>query len=360
MRDEPLKQVLQMIKTVAPGTNLREGLENVLRAKTGGLIVIGVSSDLMDIVDGGFAIDCECTPSHLYELSKMDGAIILSDDATRILYANTQLLPDNSIVSEETGIRHRTADRVARQTGKLVISVSQRRNIITLYKGTTHYELKEIGVILTKATQAIRTLERYKRVLSQQLSELGTLEFEDMVTMTEIVHVIQKFDMVLRIRDEIESYIIELGTEGRLVQMQLDDLMKNVEDEARRILRDYQRTNKQELELKDMFSTPKKPSDKSSESEYIDSNRILKCLGFSNHGNILEEHLVPRGFRVLHRIPKLRPAVINKVVEHFEKLPNILNATLDDLDEVDGVGTGLARMIKEGLQRLQEQHMIER
>jgi diadenylate cyclase len=359
MRDENTKQTLQMCKTVAPGTLLREGLENVLRAKTGGLIVVGVNNELMKIVDGGFAIDCECTPSHLYELSKMDGAIILSDDATRILYANTQLLPDNSIVSDETGIRHRTADRVAKQTGRLVISVSQRRNIITLYKGNLHYELSEIGVILTKATQAIRTLERYKSVLAQQLSELGMLEFEDIVTMSEVVQVIQKFDIVLRISDEIESYIIELGSEGRLVKMQLDDLMKNVEDEARRVLRDYQRTNKQELELKDMFSFHKKTSEKGTD-DYIDSNRILKLLGYSNYGNMLDENLTPRGYRMLHRIPRLRATVINKLVEHFERLPHIVAASKEELDEVDGVGAGLARTIREGLQRLQEQHLIER
>lgn len=359
-----MKQTLQMIKTVAPGTLLREGLENVLRAKTGGLIIVGISTDLMEMMDGGFAIDCEYTPAHLYELSKMDGAIILNEDATRILFANTQLTPDKSVGSAQTGIRHRTAERVARMTGKLVISVSQRRAIITLYKGPLQYELREPGMIFSKSTQAIRTLERYKRVLSQELSELGALEFEDMVTMSEVVNVIQKFDVVLRIRDEIESYITELGSDGRLVQMQLDDLMVNVEDEARRLLRDYQKSNKpeskSEIELKDMFGAMKKTSAKVYDTEYIDTNRIVKCLGYTNHGNILEEHLVTRGYRILHRIHRLRPTVINRLVDHFGHLPAILSASIEELDEVDGIGAGLARQIKEGLRRLQEQLLIER
>ncbi len=361
MRDDISKQTLQMIKTVAPGTVLREGLENVLRAKTGGLIVVGVNAELMEIVDGGFSIDCECTPSHLYELSKMDGAIILNDEATLILYANTQLLPDKSIVSDETGIRHRTAQRIARHTGKLVISVSQRRNIITLYKGNLHYELKDIGVILTKSAHAIRTLERYKTVLKDQLVELGALEFSGLVTLEDVVPIIQTIDIVLRIRNEIENFIVELGSEGQLLQMQLDDLMKNVEDEARRLLRDYQRTSKTELELKDIFSYHKKTGEKQNHGELIDSARIIKLLGFSAQTSALEERLVPRGYRMLWRVnPKFRPALINKVVETFGRLPELMSATLEEIDEVDGVGPGTARMIYEGLRRLQAQHLIER
>jgi diadenylate cyclase len=315
----------------------------------------------MEIVDGGFSIDCECTPSHLYELSKMDGAIILNDEATIILYANTQLLPDKSIVSDETGIRHRTAQRIARHTGKLVISVSQRRNIITLYKGSLHYELQEIGVILTKSAHAIRTLERYKTVLKEQLIELGALEFEGLVTLEEIVPVIQTIDIVLRIRNEIENYIVELGSEGQLVHMQLDDLMKNVEDEARRLLRDYQRTGKTELELKDVFAYHKKTGEKSSQHELIDSARIIKLLGYSTQSNSMEERLIPRGYRMLWRVnSKLRAGTINKIVETFGRLPEIVAATTEELDEVEGIGANTARMIHEGLRRLQEQHMIER
>src|SRR6476659_6722452 len=162
-----------LLRMVAPGTPFRDGLENVLRAKTGALIVVGYSPEVMEVVDGGFSINCDFSPNYLYELAKMDGAIILNEDLKRILYANTQLIPDSSIASSETGIRHRTAERVAKQTGKLVVSISQRRNIITLYQGALRYSLKEIGVILTKANQAIQTLERYRAVLNQSLTNLS-------------------------------------------------------------------------------------------------------------------------------------------------------------------------------------------
>src|SRR6185312_15244063 len=187
-----LEVMHQLLQLVAPGTSFRLGLENVLRAKTGALLVVGYSPEVMEVVDGGFSIDCEFSPNYLYELAKMDGAIILSEDIKRILYANTQLIPDSSIPSSETGIRHRTAERVAKQTNKLVVSISQRRNVITLYQGNLRYALKEMGVILTKANQAIQTLEKYRAVLTQALTNLSALEYEELVTMHEVAHVFQR------------------------------------------------------------------------------------------------------------------------------------------------------------------------
>ena len=190
------KENIGALKMLSPGTPLREGLENVLRAKTGALIVIGDSEDVLDIVDGGFNLNSEFSPAYLYELAKMDGSIILSTDAKKILYANAQLLPDSSIVTKETGTRHRTAERVARQTGKMVISISQRRHIITLYKGTEKYIIEDTSKILTKANQAVQTLEKYKIVLDQFLTNLSALEFEELVTLYDVVMVVQKIEML--------------------------------------------------------------------------------------------------------------------------------------------------------------------
>lgn len=226
MKEDNIREIkTDILRLVAPGTQFRDGLENVLRAKTGALIVLGTTPEVMELVDGGFQINTEFTPANLYELAKMDGAIILSEDGRKILFANTQLIPNSSISSTETGIRHRTAERVAKQTGKLVISISQRRNVITLYQGPFRYSLKDIGVILTKANQAIQTLEKYKSVLDQSLTNLSAMEFEELVTMQEVTMVIQRIEMVLRIKSEIKNYIHELGTEGRLISMQLEELV---------------------------------------------------------------------------------------------------------------------------------------
>ncbi|PTX58145.1 diadenylate cyclase [Melghirimyces profundicolus] len=344
-----------ILRLVAPGTLFREGLDNVLGAKTGALIVVGYDDSVREIVDGGFHIDCPFAPAYLYELAKMDGAIILSNDGRRILYANAQLVPSSSIPSTETGIRHRTAQRTARQTGKLVISISQRRNVITLYQGNYRYALKDIGVILTKANQAIQTLEKYKSVLDQSMTNLSALEFEELVTLSEVSMVIQRIEMVLRIKSEIERYINELGTEGRLISMQLEELVVHVEEEAHLVIRDYCadphcKPPEEVLERLNKFSA----------DELLEHANIVRILGYTSHNNLQEEAVAPRGYRILNKIPRLPAPIIQKLVDRFESLPRVMMATIEELDEVEGIGDVRARTIKEGLKRIQEQVFIDR
>ena len=345
----------QLLQMVAPGTAFRDGLENVLRAKTGALIVVGYSPEVMEIVDGGFSINCDFTPNYLYELAKMDGAIILSEDLKRILYANTQLIPDSSISSTETGIRHRTAERVAKQTSKLVVSISQRRNVITLYQGNLRYSLKDIGVILTKANQAIQTLERYKTVLDQSLTNLGASEFEELVTLHDVANVITRVEMVLRIKSEINRYINELGNEGRLFSMQLEELVGNTELDARLLIKDYVRELTEDKVKEVMAGLKRLSSD-----ELLEPQHIIRLLGYSHHNALAEESVSPRGFRVLGKIPRLPSIIIANLVEKFGYLPHMMMATIEELDEVDGIGEVRARAIKEGLKRIQEQVFIDR
>lgn len=347
------QQMSEILKLVAPGKPLREGLENVLRAKTGALIVLGYNHNIMNIIDGGFSINADFTPAHLYELAKMDGAIILSADGKKILFANTQLIPDTSIPSSETGIRHRTAERVAKQTGQLVVSISQRRNVITLYQGDLRYTLRDISVILTKANQALQTLEKYKAVLDQALTNLGALEFEEMVTLQEVVMVIQRIGMVLRIKAEINTYINELGSEGRLISMQLEELVSNLEEETLLLLKDYcrEKTDPEQVltEIKQL-----------AQEELLLPNAIVRLLGYTGSVNVQEETVSPRGYRLLSKIPRLPVTIVNNIVEKFHDLPKTISASIEDLDEVDGVGEIRARAIKEGLTRLQEQMYIDR
>ncbi|MFO7171579.1 MAG: DNA integrity scanning diadenylate cyclase DisA [Bacillota bacterium] len=354
MVDEREADLLRVLRWVAPGTPLREGLENILRARTGALIVVGDSPQVLALVEGGFRIDAEFQPSYLYELAKMDGAIILSHDARRILYANATLVPDPAIPSTETGMRHRTAERVARQTGELVIAVSQRRNIISLYRGSMRYVLRDTGILLTKANQALQTLEKYRAVLSQALVNLSALELEDLVTVTDVAMVLQRTELVTRIVREIERYIIELGVEGRLVAMQLEELVTGVVEEGELIIRDYLQPGE--------GRTPESVREAlaASGSEIMDLTAIARALGFTGGQALLETPVTPRGYRILRKIPRLPMAVIDNLVNHFQNLPAILRATPEELDEVEGIGEARAKAIREGLRRLRDQVMLER
>jgi diadenylate cyclase len=357
VRDDAIidNEFLEVLKTVAPGTTLHEGLENILRAKTGALIVIGDGEEVIELISGGFKIDAELHPYNLYELAKMDGAIIISKDVKKIMYANVQLLPNPLIPSYETGIRHRSAERVAKQTNQLVIAISQRRNIITLYKGSMKYVLRDVGVILTKANQAIQTLEKYKSVLDQALINLSALEFEDLVTLYDVAMVIQRTEMVERVAAEIERYICELGDEGRLISMQLDELMVNVDNEGLLVMEDYwiPQNERSPENIREQIKhwAPE---------DLLDLNLIIRALGYSGNAASLDTSITPRGYRILGKIPRLPMPVIQHLVEVFGTLQNILRATTDELDEVEGIGEVRAHAIKDGLKRLREHVLMDR
>lgn len=347
-------KLLKVLRTVAPGTPLREGLENILRAKTGALIVIGDYPEVMEIAEGGFAVNAEFSPANLYELAKMDGAIILSSDAKRILAANTQLIPNLSIPSSETGIRHRTAERVAKQTHALVISISQRRSVITVYKGNFKYVLRDVGVILAKANQAIQTLEKYRSVLDRVVTELSILEFDEAVTLFDVTRAIQRVEMVLRVVKEIEKYISELGVEGRLITMQLDELVTGVEHEGLLVIRDYATAgDKSPSSILSMINSW--PAE-----DLLDLSLIARALGYPGSTSILDQSVSSRGYRILDKIPRLPLPVIENLVKEFGSLKKILDASIEDLDAVEGIGEVRARSIKEGLLRYREQLTQER
>lgn len=351
------EKLVDILKILAPGTIFRDGLENILRAQTGALIVVSDKEEVIKLVNDGFKIDTQLSPTKIYELAKMDGAIILDDKAEKILFANAQLIPDPTIHSGETGTRHKTAERVAKQTGELVIAISERRSIISIYKGDTKHILEDIRVVLVKANQAIQTLEKYRSVFDQALTNLSALEFEDLVTVSDVVTVIQRTEMVLKIQREIEKSISELGSEGRLIKMQLEELVSNVEEEGLLLIVDYM--SKELEEDSEPEEILESLTDWSSD-EILTLNTISKALGYSGSVNSLDESVSPRGYRILKKIPRLPMPVIENLVDNFEDLQSIIRASVDELDDVDGIGEVRAQAIKDGLRRLRDQVLLDR
>lgn len=345
---------LEALKKIAPGTAFREGLENILRAKTGAIIIVGDDEEINTVVDGGFNINADFSPAYLYELAKMDGAIIVSRDCKKIRYANAQLVPDSSISTKETGTRHRTAERVAKQTNEMVISISQRRNIITLYKGHGKYVISDISKILSKANQAVQTLDKYKSVSNQAMINLSALEFENYVTLYDVISVLQKAERVVRIVGEIENYIIELGSEGRLVSMQLQELVGNVKEDLEMIFKDY--NINQEL----TFDGYRELMKKKNSDELIDMKYIAELLGYGQISEDLDLSLYPKGYRILNKIPRLPSNVIENLVNDFEGLQKIVAADIKALDDVEGIGEVRALSIRNGLKRIKEQVLFDR
>ena len=344
------------LAAVAPGTELRDGLERILRGRTGALIVLGNDRLVESISSGGFPLDIEFTAQRLRELSKMDGAIVLDRDGTRILRANTQLVPDNRIETLESGTRHRTAERVAIQTGYPVVSVSQSMRIIALYVGGRRYVVEGSAAILSKANQALQTLERYKSRLDEVTGTLSALEIEDLVTIRDVASVIQRLEMVRRISDEISDYAVELGTDGRLLGLQLEELTGGLGNDRELVIRDYLASTKSSRTVEDSLGALMLLSS----TELLDLSAGARAMGFSVVGDSLESAVSPRGYRLLTKIPRLPGAIVDRLVEHFDSLQRLLAANLEDLMDVDGVGEGRARAVREGLSRLAESSILER
>jgi diadenylate cyclase len=343
---------------VAPGTELRDGLERILRGNTGALIVLGHDKLVESICTGGFSLDVDLNATRLRELSKMDGAVVVTSDSSKIIKASVQLVPDSKIETSETGTRHRTAERVAKQTGFPVISVSQSMRIIALYVDNRRYVLDDSAAILSRANQALATLERYKLRLDEVSGTLSALEIEDLVTVRDAMAVSQRLEMVRRIATEIEGYVVELGTDGRLLSLQLDELMAGVDSERELVVRDYLPggTGKKARKVEDGLAD----LDALSPSDLLDLAAIARAVGFSTTADQLDQSVSPRGFRLLAKVPRLPNAVVDRLIEHFGGLQKLLAAGIDDLQAVEGVGETRARSVREGLSRLAESSILER
>jgi diadenylate cyclase len=350
---DPLRANLALM---APGTALRDGLERILRGRTGALIVLGHDAVVESICTGGFPLDVEFSATRLRELCKMDGAVVLSSDGTRIVRAAVHLMPDPSIPSEESGTRHRTAERVAKQSGFPVISVSQSMHIIGLYINNLRHVLDDSAAILSRANQALATLERYKLRLDEVSGTLSALEIEDLVTVRDAVAVVQRLEMVRRIADEISGYVVELGTDGRLLALQLDELMAGVDADRTLVIRDYLPTGRKARTLDEALVE----LDLLSATEMIDLVAVAKAIGYPGASDALDAAVSPRGFRLLAKVPRLPTQIVDRLVDHFGSLQRLLGATVEDLQAVDGVGDARARGVREGLSRLAEASILER
>jgi diadenylate cyclase len=340
---------------IAPGTAVREGIDSIVQARTGALICIGDSDELSFMYSGGLKLEVDYTPALLFQLAKMDGAIILSSSGMKIHWANVQLMPDPTIMSLETGTRHRTAERVSKQTEALVVAISQARSVVSLYLDGAKYILEDIPVVLAKANQALATLDKYRSRLDQVSTRLTALEFEGGVTLHDVLTVLQRAELVTRMAVEIERYIVELGAEGRLIEMQLEETMVGVASEKSALVHDYIAQSGEES-----FGRVLDSLARLAHQDLLDFGRLAELLGYDRKVNTLDYPVSPRGFRILGRIPRLPRLVVQGIVREFGGLDEILAAGDGDLESIEGVGDVRAKDIREGLRRLQEINLVDR
>jgi len=347
-------KILAAVGRIAPGTELRAAIDDIIRSSEGALIVIGEPTDLAFLVSGGIKLDVPFTPQLLYELAKMDGAIIVNSSCSKLVNANVQLMPDPTIPSSETGTRHRTAERVAKQTEALVISISQQRETVTVFVGHSRYSLEPIADVLAKTNQALATLETYRARLEQVLTRLTALEFQNAVMLDDVLVTLQRAELTTRMAEEIERACVELGEEARLIRMQLEELVADVPDEKAALVYDYHAQGGAERTQEGLEALAALPYNQLLEFE------LLAVLGYPATVNPLDHSVAPRGYRVLSHIPRLPDGVVRRVVANLDGLDGIVRASQRELEAVEGVGAVRAREIREGLRRLQEHNLMDR
>jgi diadenylate cyclase len=355
--DDPRRDphLLAAIQTIAPGTPLRQAVDDVIRSHEGALIVIGDPQELSFLYSGGIRLDAPFRPQLLYELAKMDGAIIVDAAIKRLAWANVQLMPDPTIPSEETGTRHRTAERVAKQTGALVISVSQQRETVTVFVGPARYQLDPVADVLAKTNQALGTLETYRQRLEQVLTRLTALEFQNAVVLDDVLVTLQRAEMTSRMAERIGRDCVELGSEGRLIRLQLEELVGDVPQERDSIVRDYHAAGygpEATVALEGLRALRYQ--------DLLEFDRLVELLGYPRGTNPLDHSVQPRGYRILSHIPRVPDPVIGRVVADLGSLDAVVRASQRDLEGVEGVGAVRAREIREGLRRLQEHNLVDR
>ena len=325
-RSGPPTEVLHAaLSIVAPGTPLRDGIERIVRAKMGALLILDDGPEVLAICSGGFLLDAPFSPQRLSELAKMDGAIILDSRAQRLSRANVHLVPDPSVPTSETGTRHRTAERVARSIPVPVVSVSEEMGVISVYAGGMRHQLQDIGRLLDRANQALQTLERYKARLDDTLDNLTALELEDVATVRDVASVVQRGEMVRRISAEIETMIVELGVDARLLRLQVDEVNGEINHELELVLADYPR---------------------------IANN-------WAGHGLDGDSPATPRGLRMLTRVPRITPVLAGAIVDRFGDLATLRKAAVVDIADVEGVDDVLATSIIETLERITETSILD-
>jgi len=377
-RSEALRQALAL---VAPGTPLREGLDRVLQAKRGALVVVGDDPAVLSICTGGFLLDAEFSPQRLSELAKMDGGIILAADTSRIARANVHLVPRASIPTSETGTRHRTAERVARSIDVPVITVSEAMATIAVFRLDAKHTVPATGRVVERASQAISTLQRFKTRFDLAQLNLSSLEVEDSVSVRDVVAVLQPGETVVRFGREVEGYLVELGDDGRMIRLQLEELGAGVEETLALVARDYVvdhgppraesdgRARRARTGARDPAEAvgPGPGAERAladlhglSAEALLDPARVAATLGLGSDPLSLDAGVEARGYRMLSRLPRVSDVIIERIVRQFLTLPRILQASPGDLETVGGVGGAKARSVKDGLARMVEASILER
>ncbi len=329
------EEFLNILRSISPGTHLRAGIDGALKSGRGALIVVE-NENLHPIIDGGFKVNCRFTSQKLIELSKMDGAIILSKDMKKINYANVLLVPESKISSNETGTRHKAAERTAKSIGGLVIAISERRNETTVYYKNIRHILKTTDEILRKVNENIQLLEKHRELFDKHTERLNRLEVRNYPSLSQAINVIQRGILIEKISGGLRRQIIEIGNEGALLKTRLKELVNGVEKETNLVIKDYTKLDvrKSRILLESL-----------SYDELTDEKNILGSLAYES----INQNASIKGWRILSKTSLPEPDLAN-LIKKAETLGKALHSNINEVTSF--LEADKAQAFKEEIQKI--------
>ena len=343
--DETQARLVDAVKQTAPGTALRQALDMILAGHLGALICIGDAENVIASGGDGFKLDVSFTANRLFELSKMDGAVVIDRDLTQILRANYHLNPSPSLPTSETGMRHRTAARMSLLTRAIVISVSERRQVITLFVDGKRIQLRPVSELMSTVNQLLVSLQNARSQLDRALLRLTTLELDNYVTVADVTETFYLFEVLMTVADQLDQVILELGSQGRSVQMQREEFIGDMNDEYTLMIRDYARDSSEQnaVEIRKAFRD-------TSNLQLRSPKRVASLLGFDGYGE--DSVLTPLGLRTLSSVSVVRKGMADKIVDEYGSLSELMDDIDQNPERLDDLGVDNPTILADSLYRM--------
>ena len=345
----PKQRREQALRMCAPGTALRTALDMIIAGHLGALITIGDEDAVIAAGTDGFKLDVSFTASRLFELCKMDGAVVINKDITKILRANFHLNPDPTLPTSETGTRHRTAARMSLLTDAIVISISERRQVVNVYVGGKGSQLRPTPEVMSTATQLTGIMQSTREQLDRQLLRLSTLELNNFVTLADVSSVIYLCEMLMTSAEELDGCLVELGRNGRVIDMQRQEYAGTIDEEYTLLIRDYARDSSEEA-----ASTTREAFRETANMQLRNPKRVAELLGFEGYGE--DSVLTPLGLRTLSNVSVVRRGMADKIVDEYGSLQQLMDDIEHNPDRLDDLGVDNPGILADSLYRMWGKH----
>lgn len=333
------------IKKTAPGTALRHALDMIIAGHMGALICVGDTDNVLAAGDDGFKLDVSFTANRLFELCKMDGAIVVDKDLTKILRANYHLNPNPSLPTSETGTRHRTAARMSLLTHATVISVSERRAVVNVYVDGKGFELKPVSDIMASVNQIVVAMQNTRQQLDRSLLRLTSLELDNFVTLGDVTSILYLFEVLMTAGEELNDSIV-LVSEGKITLMQREEFLGGMDEAYTLMIRDYAADSSEENAL-----AIRRRLHETDNTKIRSAKSVAKILGFTDERGE-DSVMTPLGLRTLSRVPVVREGMADKIVDQYGSLQEILEAVDDDPSRLGEIGVKNPGVLANSLHRM--------